>query len=333
MGTGNARRIDPPVRTSDAAARGAAVGAAPMRSAMTPELFDLDQLDVAYEIERATLWTLMNPIGRASFNRDLLADYERWQLLIVDAFDGDDAPALQYLVLGSRVPGVFCYGGDLDLFVRLIRAGDRAGLVDYGRRCVDILHRNINSLGMPIVTIGMVAGDALGGGWEALMSFDVIIAEKGTKFGLPETMFGLFPGMGAHAILARKLGQAKAEHIILSGENFSAEQLHDMGLVHILAEPGEARETVERYIDRETRRHCGRVGAFAAMKRVNPVTHEELRDIVEIWATSALRLSEKDIKLMLRLVAAQSRQADDAGGMVQATLEPSPFSGASRLSA
>ncbi|NCP12043.1 MAG: crotonase/enoyl-CoA hydratase family protein [Sphingomonadales bacterium] len=327
MGAGNAERIVPPDPSATPRSR-SIIGEARGRARIADGLFELDQLEVAYDVDHATLWTMMNPAGRASFNRQLLTDFEAWQDLIIDSFGGDDAPPLLYLVLGSRVSGVFCYGGDLDLFVRLIRAGDRAGLVDYGRRCVNILHRNIASLDLPIVTIGLVQGDALGGGWEALMSFDVIVAERGSKFGLPETMFGLFPGMGAHAILGRKLGYAKAEHIILSGETLTAEDLYDMGLVHILAQPGEGRAEVERYIGREARRQGGRAGAFAAMKRVNPVTIEELCDIVEIWADSALRLAEKDIRLMLRLVAAQTRHAPD-----QATLEPSPFSAASKRSA
>lgn len=290
------------------------------RLALAPRLFALDQLDVHYDEPRATLWSLMNPVGRACFNRGLLDDFAAWQDLIMASFGHDYAPPLRYLVLGSRVPGVFCYGGDLDLFVQLIRAGDRAALVDYGRRCVAILHRNINSLNLPLVTIGMVEGDALGGGWEALLSFDVLIAERGAKFGLPETMFGLFPGMGAHAILARKLGQAAAERMILSGRNYLAEDLYDMGLVHALAHPGEAREAVEAYIAKETRRHCGRVGAFAAMKRVNPVTLDELNAIVGLWADAALQLSEQDLRLMIRLVSAQSRSAQ---GMDQATRDPS----------
>ena len=312
---------------------GSDVAQARERLGLASELFDLAQLDVHYDPAHATLWTMMNPRGRASFNLALLQDFARWQSLIVDSFGPVDTPELRYIVLGSRVPGVFCYGGDLNLFVELIRAGDRAGLVHYGRKCVEILHRNIDSLGLPLVTIGMVAGDALGGGWEALMSFDVIVAERGTKFGLPETMFGLFPGMGAHAILARKLGRAMAERMILSGQTYTAEHLYDLGLVHILTDRGGARQAVEDYIEKETRRHCGRVGAFAAMNRVNPVTLQELCDIVDLWAQSALRLSEKDIRLMLRLVSAQTKINCDPAETVQATLEPSPFAGDSRLSA
>ncbi len=59
-------------------------------------------------------------------------------------------------------------------------------------------------------------GAALGGGFEALLSFDYIVAEQDATFGLPEILFGLFPGMGAHALLSRKLGSAQADRLIVS---------------------------------------------------------------------------------------------------------------------
>jgi DSF synthase len=80
------------------------------------------------------------------------------------------------LLLGSRTPGVFNLGGDLDHFAARIRARDRQALVAYGESCVRILHRNIDCLGLPMVTIGVAQGDALGGGLESLLSFNVIIA-------------------------------------------------------------------------------------------------------------------------------------------------------------
>ena len=72
-----------------------------------------------------------------------------------------------------------------------------------------ILHRNMLGLGLPLITIALVQGEALGGGFESILSFDVVIAERDARFGLPEAMFGLFPGMGAHSFLSRRLGSAQ----------------------------------------------------------------------------------------------------------------------------
>ncbi len=274
--------------------------------AIPERLTNLSELDVMYDADASALWTFMRPSGRPSFTPAMLADFELWQQLIGQSF-GPGRVQLKYLILGSRSPGVFCFGGDLELFQHLIRSGNRDGLRNYGYRCVEILKRNIQALDLPILTIGLVQGQALGGGFEALLSFDFIIAERNSTFGLPEVMFGLFPGMGAHAILSRKLGVAMAERLILSNEIYTAEQMYDMGIVHKLAEPGEGVATVRDYMAKAGRRHSGLVGARRAMREAAPVTLEELRKIVDHWADAALRLSESDLRLMNRLTSAQSR--------------------------
>ena len=276
------------------------------RLAMPDELFQLNELDVLYDEESSALWTYMRPLVRPSFTPPMLADFERWQALIAPNF-GPGKVQLKYLVLGSRAPGVFCFGGDLELFQQFIRSGNRDGLVRYGYRCVEILNRNIHTLDLPMITIGLVQGQALGGGFEALLSFDVIVAERGSSFGLPEVMFGLFPGMGAHAILSRKLGTAMAERLILSNESYSAEQMYDMGIVNVLAEPGEGVAAVRNYMAKAERKHAGLVGTRRAMRAASPIELDEFYRIVEIWADTALRLNEQDLKLMHRLASAQSR--------------------------
>ena len=276
------------------------------RLALPEKLFRLNELDVLYEPEDEVLWTFMRPRGRPSFTPSMLEDFEDWQRLILSGFGEGRAP-LKYVVLGSRAPGVFCFGGDLDLFNRLIRSGDRAGLVRYGYRCVEILHRNINALDLPILTIGLVQGAALGGGFEALLSFDHIIAERSATFGLPETMFGLFPGMGAHAMLSRKLGSAAADRIILSNKTYSAQEMYDLGIVHELADDGAGHTATRAFFARNARRHAGLVGAKRAMRESCHVPLAELKRIVDHWAESALQLREQDLKLMQRLVSAQSK--------------------------
>ena len=82
-----------------------------------------------------------------------------------------------------------------------------------------------------------------------------------------------------------------------------------MGLVHILAEPGRGEEAVRAYIAQNGRRQVGHRGIYQASSISDPVTLEELNAIVEVWADSALCLSETDLKLMRRLGNAQTRLA------------------------
>ena len=79
------------------------------------QLFDLAELDILYQANNAVLWTFMRPTGRPSFTPSMLHDFEDWQRLIGENFGPGQVP-LRYLVLGSRAPGVFCFGGDLQLF-------------------------------------------------------------------------------------------------------------------------------------------------------------------------------------------------------------------------
>ena len=269
-------------------------------------LFELEQLAVDWQEERGTLWTFMRPRGRPSYNLNMLNDIHALQRGIVAKF-AKRPGELRYLVAGSRTPGVFSLGGDLDLFASCIRKQDRLALVEYGRSCVRVLHRFFYALGLPIITIGLAQGDALGGGLESLLSFNVIIAEKGAKFGFPENMFGLFPGMGAYSLLSRRIGTGLAEEMILSGRMYSAEEMKDAGLVQIIAEPGEGVAAARDYIARSSRRHNGSRAMFEAGRAVYPLSLTELDRVVDIWADACLQVRERDLKIMQRLVSAQNR--------------------------
>lgn len=279
--------------------------------AIPEELLTLNELDVLYDDEFEVLWSYMRPRGRASFTPTMLGDFQSWQRLISENFGPGKVP-LRYLVLGSRAPGIFCLGGDLKLFQKLIQERDRAGLVEYGHRCCEILHRNIHTLGIPMLTIGLVEGSALGGGFEALLSFDYIIAERSATFGMPEILFGLFPGMGAHALLIRKLGSAMADRLILSNQTYSAQEMYDLGLVHEIAEDGEGLATCREFIKKSDRRHGGLVNSRKATKVVWDLDLDELNRITESWADAALQLRTQDLKVMTRLAAAQKRLSDAA---------------------
>jgi DSF synthase len=249
----------------------------------------------------------MRPVARPSFTPELLADLAEMQRSIKAMFAAGEQP-VRYYVLGSLLPGIFNLGGDLTVLADRIRHRDRASLVRYARACIDVLYNNAVSFNLPVVTVALVQGDALGGGFEAALSCDVIVAEKGARFGLPEVLFNLFPGMGAYSFLARRLGAAKAERMILSGRIYSAEELHDMDLVHVLAEPGQGEQAVHEFVERSGKRHNSQSAVFRVGRRVAPLSYDELGDVTEIWVDAALNLRESDLRKMERLTAAQNRR-------------------------
>ena len=129
-----------------------------------------------------------------------------------------------------------------------------------------------------------LARRALGRGFESLLSFNVIIAERGAKFGFPENIFGLFPGMGAYSTVARRVGAAFAEEMMPAGRIYTAEEMKDVGLVHILAEPEQGIAEAREYIQRSKRRHLGSRSVCQVGREVNPISLAELDRIVQVWA-------------------------------------------------
>jgi DSF synthase len=198
--------------------------------------------------------------------------------------------------------------GDLAYFIRLIGAGNREGLRQYAKTCVDIQYASVSHYGVPFTTLALVEGAALGGGFEAALSANVVIAETRARFGFPEVTFGMFPGMGALSLLTRKITPAMARRLIMDHRVYTAAELYELGVVDILVQDGQGRKTVADYVRRNVTKVSGLHGLQAAMDRVLPVTYEELNDIVELWVDTALRLSEKNRKLMAYFARAQTRR-------------------------
>jgi DSF synthase len=274
------------------------------------------QLTARFDKEQRAVWSRWTADPRPCFNPSLLSDIRSYYEFLTESdgrihCEGEDHP-IEYVVLASGMPGVFNMGGDLDLFKQLIAGQDRAGLLRYGRACIDVLYRNYIAHELPAVTtISLVQGECLGGGFEAALSSDVIVAEKSARFGFPEILFNLFPGMGAYSFLDRKVGQKIAEEIITSGKIYTAEEMLALGVVDAIAEDGEGETEVAALIKRRARMRNGLAALAATRRRVHSITFEELLDVVQIWVDAALRINLRDLKLMQRLVSRQNGFGDN----------------------
>jgi len=273
-----------------------------------------EQLSAHFDVAQRAMWSRWNAAPRPCFNPQLLRDIRTYYDMLAHSggtvSDGVDTHPIEYVVLASAMPGVFNLGGDLDLFRELIDRRDRAGLSVYGRACVDVLYRNYIAHELPATTISLVQGECLGGGFEAALSSDVIVAEKSARFGFPEILFNLFPGMGAYSFLYRRVGEKRGEEILTSGTIYSAEQMREMGVIDQVVDDGTGEAEVAALIKRRSRMRNGLYGIAAARRRVQTIELAELIDIVEIWVDCALRLNSRDLKLMQKLVSRQSGLAE-----------------------
>jgi len=280
------------------------------RFAATGEL-TLGELDLFWDRAAQIYWQYMRPAGRPSFSLGLLGDLREALHLLTDMYaeaSSANPQPVRYSVLASRLPGIFNLGGDLPQFAELIRNHDRSSLRRYAHACIDVQYPRATNVGLPIIGIALVQGDALGGGFEAALACNVIVAERSAKFGVPEVLFNLFPGMGALSFLTRRVGMVEAERMVFSGRIFTAAEMHAMGIVDVVAEDGEGEQAVHKFISAIDRSFASRVAVYSARQAIHPVHREELLSITERWVDAALSLGPTDLRKMERLAAAQDRR-------------------------
>ena len=257
-------------------------------------------------------WLYMHadaPTGvRPCFRTPLMDDM--WSFLTsITLRDAQRRPGqLRHVVLASDADA-FNLGGDLELFGRLIRAGNREPLLAYARRCIEGVHAIHNSLGGDVRTIALVQGDALGGGLELALACQTIVAEEGVTMGLPEVLFGLFPGMGAYSFLCKRVPAQLAEKIILEGNMFSSDEMHAMGIVDVLVPRGQGEAAVRDLVRQQQRSPQAHLALNQVRQIAQPVGYDELMGITEVWVDAALALGDRSLRTMERIVNAQKRRA------------------------
>lgn len=272
-----------------------------------------DNLVCEYDPENRVMQFNMNALPRPSFTPALMHDIRSFQTSVIELSEAHkaagEASPFDFLVLGSAAPGVYSLGGDLGFFLDCIRNARRDVLEEYALLCIDVLYDNYRNLNQKnLRTISLIEGDALGAAFEAALSCDVIIAEKGVKIGFPEVVFNMFPGMGAYSFLSRRIAPAQVERMINSGRMYCSEELHELGVIDVLAEPGEAKMALRQFIRKHGRSAMTRNAVLAMRDVVFPLTHDELKRIVLLWVDSAMMLPERDLKMMERLVKAQAKK-------------------------
>ena len=266
-------------------------------------------LDVRFDPVTKTVWCSMRHEHTVSWSLPLLRELNALNADMRTLYEGRafDEPPIKFFVGGSLRPNVFNMGGDLPFFLDRVRARDTEGLRDYAYACVEAIYNNYHGFNSPTVTMALLEGDALGGGLEAALSCQFVVAERGVNLGFPEALFHTFPGMGAYSLLSRRLDAARAEKLIMSGRMYKAEEFFEMGLIDILAEKGEGRARAQAFIAENGKRHrlLGAVGQVR--RRIAPLEMQELRDITDIWVDSVMSLAPINLRKMEMLGLSQDR--------------------------
>ncbi|MGR5945725.1 crotonase/enoyl-CoA hydratase family protein [Enterobacter sp. C4G1] len=260
------------------------------------------QLAAYYEEERHTVWMMLRSQPRPCFNHALIEEIMNLSWLVRQS-----GFVVDFWVTGSLVPDMYNTGGDLKFFVDCIQNGRREALRAYARACVDCVHAASRGFDTGAITLAMVEGSALGGGFEAALAHHFVLGQRDARLGFPEIAFNLFPGMGGYSLVARRSGMKLAEELIYKGESHTAEWYEQHGLVDVLFEPGQSYMAVRTFIDTLQPKMNGVRAMLRARTRVLQLPRSELMDITEDWVDAAFCLEPKDIAYMERLVMLQDR--------------------------
>jgi enoyl-CoA hydratase len=186
------------------------------------------------------------------------------------------------LIISSARSEGFCAGADLRELYRRSQALPPAERVAGVREFVERIHHVGNTIdAAPLTTIAAVHGVTFGGGFEMALLCDLIVADKMTRFCLPELRLGLIPSFGAIPRLKRDVGNAIVRDLFLTGRSINATKAQSVGLVSQVTAEGDALQ-VARATAAQVRKF-DRATAATAKQFIKPIPYDELRREVDIF--------------------------------------------------
>lgn len=137
---------------------------------------------------------------------------------------------------------VFCAGADL-AYLQQLQSNTYEDNLQDSRHLMELFKMIYT---MPKVVIAAVHGHAIAGGCGLASVCDFSFAPPAAKFGYTEVRIGFIPAI-VKVFLLRKLGEAKAKSLLLSGELITAEEAMEMGLITGLIEDEDFHQEVEAF--------------------------------------------------------------------------------------
>lgn len=241
-------------------------------------------------------WSILKEDAPNRITRDILREWADTQDKLLSNYH--TAQGVNYHVFSSDIPEIFSLGGDLAYFCQCAMAQDRESLTQYAHESIEVVYKTATNYQLPITTISLVKGLALGGGFEAALASNYIIAEEQSTFSFPEVRFGLFPGMGAYTFLRQRVAPRVAEEIIYNAKTYSARELLDMGIIDEICPEGQGYKTTMQWIRERHQKHKGIQGMRQMAQQFSPIKYQELIDIVDHWVDSVMSLENKQLRLI-----------------------------------
>ena len=202
--------------------------------------------------------TLQRPAALNALNAQMLAQLHQI------AAELDDGVTRCVLLRGAG-QRAFAAGADVAAMAGL-SASAAAALSQAGQACMAAW------AALPMPTVAVVQGFALGGGCELALCCDVILAASAARFGMPEVGLGLVPGFGGTHRLAARVGLGTALAWVLGGEHVDAAEAHRVGLVQAVYSADGLEAGVSQWAQRFLQRSPAAQAAAKALVRAAAAT-------------------------------------------------------------
>jgi len=225
------------------------------------------------ELERIQL-EIDGPVARVWLNRpDVRNAFDGLTVseLRTTLFNLRTVDAVRVIVLGGRGSS-FCAGADLQWMKAMATFGRDDNLRE-AQALADLFFTVYES---PKPIVARVHGAALGGGAGLVAACDIPVAALGTQFGFTEVRLGIIPAVISPYVL-RKIGEAAARELFLTGERFEAVKACEIGLVrHAVPE-----EDLDATVDKRVKEllHAGPRAVAEAKALIREVAWRRVEDV------------------------------------------------------
>jgi methylglutaconyl-CoA hydratase len=231
------------------------------------------------------------PIARLWFNRPevhnaLSAELGAALTAALHQLAGDDS--VRVVILGGRGPS-FCAGADIGAMKASATASFDDNFAEAGR--LGGMFASLADFPKPVV--GRVHGGVLGGGVGLACACDIAVSSDDAKFGLTEVRLGIIPALISPYVI-RRLGDAKARELMLTGERFDAATALRLGLVHHVVPAAELDAKVDE--------------RAAELLKGGPQAQRRIKLLLHDWADSAW----EEYRAALPRTRAEVRSGDEA---------------------
>jgi 3-hydroxyacyl-CoA dehydrogenase/enoyl-CoA hydratase/3-hydroxybutyryl-CoA epimerase len=142
------------------------------------------------------------------------------------------------IVIRSAKKSGFIAGADVNAFRG---ASDAQAVESEIGRAHAVIDR-LEALRIP--TVALIHGFCLGGGLEVALACQMRIAIEGARFGFPEVMLGLHPGLGGTVRLTHRINPLQAMTLMLTGKTIDARKAKALGLVDAVTQERHVRNAV-----------------------------------------------------------------------------------------